>query len=110
MTRAEWKIERSDRQLFVRRGSTVSVRREGDVVARQYDCDRVSSGARLIETRRNSQRLSVMPQAIQAARAVRSPHAFRLRNGMREAVVPARLPILPGPNGCDLQSVVLEIA
>nr|WP_317892475.1 hypothetical protein [uncultured Sphingomonas sp.] len=93
MTRAEWKTERSDRQPSARRGSTVPDSRECDVVARQYGCDRVSSGARPITTLRNSQ-------------STRIPAAGWDAGGSRTR----QLHILTRSNGRDLQPVVLEIA
>lgn len=109
MTRAEWKIERSDRQLSARRGLAAIDGRAGVTIAPQHGSDQVSSGTRPITTLRNSRRGSVMPQTIQVTRVARSLHAFRL-NKMGGAVAFPRLPILPGPNGRDLQPVVLEIA
>ncbi|WP_125961929.1 MULTISPECIES: hypothetical protein [Sphingomonas] len=93
MTRAEWKIEPSDRQPSARRGSTILDSRAGEAVARQYGCNQVSSGARPITTLRNSQSTRI-PAAGWDARG----------NRIRQ------LHILTRSNGRGLQPVVLEIA
>ncbi|MCG7348362.1 hypothetical protein [Sphingomonas sp. ACRSK] len=93
MTRAEWKTEQSDRQPSARHGFTILDSRAGEAVARQYDCDRVSSAARPIATLRNSQSTHI-PAVGWDARGGRT----------------RQLHILTRSNGRDLQPVVLEIA
>lgn len=111
MTRAEWKIERSDRQPSARRGLAAPDRRERDEVAQRYVRDQASSGVRPIKTLPSFRQVPFKSRANRDVPLAHRSDAFRPWNAETRKVVALGWASIPtSPNSRDIQPVVLEIA